>query len=152
MSNLITLSSVNVPSAAAVVSLFSPPLLVPCGVPALFLWVSPLSVNSFPLLLDRLRLTITMVGREHMEKMLANLVWWEWDIVPASICCFCKENHSCRSCYECWSWSVDLLPCTGLISGSGCTDGCSLPPPCDSHSTGQEGKRGAGDLSNQKGN
>lgn len=84
VSNLITLSSATVPCAAAMVNLFSSPLLVPCGVPTLCPWVSSLSVSSCPLLLDGLRLTITMMGREHMEskEMLANLVWWEWEHCP----------------------------------------------------------------------
>lgn len=46
----------------------------------------------------------------------------------SSICCFCEENHLCRSCCECWSCSADVLPCAGLIPGCACTDGCSKTP------------------------
>lgn len=77
VSNLIILSSANVPQRVLFPT--SCPLWCPSSVPM------SLSVSSCPLLLDELRLTITMVVREHMEskEMLANLVWWEWEHCPS---------------------------------------------------------------------
>lgn len=156
VSNLITLSSGDVPCAAAMVSLFSSPLLVPCGVPALCPWISALSVSSCPLLLDGLRLTITMVGREHMEnkEMLPNLLGWEWEHCPCINLLLLQGEPLLQVALwvlalQCWCamHRVNPRPWMHRWVPQG-----SLPPPCDSHSMGKEGKRGAGDVSNQKGN
>lgn len=149
MSNLIILSSANVPctdhprccwarSAHSLSHLLSS-VLSQCSL------VLDLSVMLPPSPVGWAKHDCPSVGRKGVEgKDQTCLQTWHGgnrNIAPALICCYCKENHFCRSCSQCQSWSVAVLPSPGLTPGCGhrderCKTSCHVPSPCVSQSIG----------------
>lgn len=135
---MITLSSANAPFAAAMVTLFSSPLLVPCGVTALCPWVSLLPSPLGWVEADHNHAGQRARGDQGNAAKLGvvgmGTLFLHW------FAGFARRTISAGHVV-----SADMLPCTGLIPGCGCADGCSSPPwhhPVTANPWGRKGREG----------